>query len=106
MDISSSESTDSCDSCDSTSSLLDELQELVEHCQGLHRHHDTALQHLSTIQALLVHPMTIHYQCEDHDFGTFLESLHAQALEEIDQGGAVSFGQLLLDRLAYSSFSP
>jgi len=92
---------------DSHSSLLDELQEVVEHCQELHRHHEIALSHLHTIQQLLAldTPITIHYQCEDHDFGTLLESLHAKALQDIDQGATNTFGQTLLHVLAYSSFS-
>lgn len=102
MDIS-----ESSDSSDSSDSLLEEFQELVEHCQGLHLHHHAAINSLHTIQQLLhvEETITIHYQCEDHDFGTLLESLHTQTMEEIDQGASPSFGQKLFDVLAYSSFS-
>jgi hypothetical protein len=48
--------------------------------------------------------ITIHYQCEDRDFGDVLEGLHAGALHEMEQGGPPRFGKILLEALQYSSF--
>jgi len=101
MDVDS----DSSSTC-SESSLCDELQHLVAHCEALHLHHHTALETLERIQLLLDQRegITIHYQCEDRDFGDVLEELHAGALHEIEQGGAMRFGSILLEALQYSSF--
>ena len=103
---SDSSSTCSTSSADSESSLCDELQHLVAHCEALHLHHHTALETLERIQMLLDQRegITIHYQCEDRDFGDVLEGLHAGALHEMEQGGPPRFGKILLEALQYSSF--
>jgi hypothetical protein len=102
---SDSSSTCSVSSADSESSLCDELQHLVAHCEALHLHHHTALELLERIQMLLDREegITVHYQCEDRDFGEVLETLHAGVLENIWAGRDTRFGDVLLEALSYSS---
>jgi hypothetical protein len=47
--------------------------------------------------------ITVHYQCEDRDFGEVLETLHAGVLENIWAGRDTRFGDVLLEALSYSS---
>ena len=100
-----SSSTCSASSANSESSLCDELQHLVAHCEALHLHHHTALETLERIQQLLDREegITVHYQCEDRDFGEVLETLHAGALENIRAGRPPRFGVVLVEALSYSS---
>ena len=103
MDVDSDSSCTS--STCSEDSLCDELAQLVTQCEALHLHHHTALDTLYRIHRLLEEQngIAVHYQCEDRDFGDVLEDLHASALEEIDQGGSVHFGETLLGALHYLS---
>lgn len=92
-------------SANSESSLCDELQHLVAHCEALHLHHHTALETLERIRQLLDREegITVHYQCEDRDFGEILEGLHAGALENIRAGRPPRFGDVVVEALSYSS---
>ncbi len=104
MDI-DSDSSSTCSVSNSESSLCDELQELIVHCEALHLHHHTALETLERIQQLLDREegITVHYQCEDRDFGEILEGLHAGALENIRAGRPPRFGDVVVEALSYSS---
>jgi hypothetical protein len=86
--------------------IADEIGKLIVRCQELHLHHHNALETLANIHRLLDTKQNriIHYQCEDHDMGTLLESLHQESLNAIDRGEDVNFSKVLLDVLSYSSF--
>jgi hypothetical protein len=86
--------------------ICEEIGKLIAHCQELHLHHHRALDTLKRIHELLDTKQNriIHYQCEDHDFGTLLESLHQESLNAIDREEDVNFSRVLLDVLYYSSF--
>lgn len=85
------------------SSVSEELEQLATQCQELYCQHQNALDSLERIQRLVDqgNAITVHYQCEDRDFGEVLEELHTETLEK---GGSVRFGERLLEALHYMSF--
>ena len=87
-------------------STLEELEQLTAECQELQRQHQTSLSTLQSMEQLVEQgdTITVHYQCEDRDFGEVLEELHVGALECIEKGESVRFGERLLKALQYMSF--
>lgn len=88
------------------SSVLEELEQLTAHCHQLHATHHEALQTLESLHRLVDQgdAIRVHYQCEDRDFGEVLEELHAGALEDVQKGGPVRFGAVLLEALSFMTF--
>lgn len=87
-------------------SALEELEQLTAYCQQLHSAHHEALQTLESLHRLADQGdgIRVHYQCEDRDFGEVLEELHASALEDVQKGGSVRFGAILLEALSFTTF--
>jgi hypothetical protein len=102
VDSDSEISTNTC--CDNP--LHEELQQLVIQCEELHRQHHMTLEATERVRHLADQGdgITVHYQCEDRDFGEVLEGLHAGALEEVQTGGPVRFGAILLEALSFTTF--
>jgi len=94
------------DSVESDDSLNNEISELIERCEELNLHHQYAINTLHKIQEILNEDDNImaHYECEDHEFGELLESLHQKTLEAIQKGENSSFSQRLLELLEKSTF--
>jgi len=88
------------------SSISEELEQLTAECLELHRQHHDALGTLERIHRLVDQGegITVHYQCEDRDFGDVLEELHMRALEDAEKGEPVRFGARLQEALQYASF--
>jgi hypothetical protein len=102
MSIDSSDS----DSTSSDNSLNNEIIQLIHRCEQLNLHHQYAIESLHNIQEMLNEDDNImaHYECEDHEFGELLESLHQKTLEAIQKGENSSFSQRLLELLEKTTF--
>ena len=87
-------------------SISEELEQLTADCQELHRQHHDALGTLECIHRHVDQGegITVHYQCEDRGFGDVLEELHVRAMEDVEKGGPVRFGTVLLEALQYAIF--
>jgi hypothetical protein len=75
-----------------------EIEELIRHCEELHTHHHTAIETLQSLHERLTSGTGLRIQTEkeDKDLGEYMEELHQQTMNDIQQQKSTSFYRTLL----------